>query len=275
METVELAPKKGSGRKNWQFFWFNYDTSYIDETIVPMFQSFGCLAFAMQEEICPSTKKPHIQGYVKFKTKKRWSQFKLTDKISWLNKTQKGTDYDCLMYCTKPESRKEDGKQWTFGFKRPKQLQLVTKTMLRKWQLKIANKFDKPPDMFCRKVYWYYEEKGGFGKSILAKYFVDQRNACVFSGKASDIFNGMRTFIEKNNEGPDIVILDVPRCNLSYISYQAIEKIKDGLLYSGKYEGGQLRFNTPHLIVFANEEPDRSALSEDRWRIHKLNKAPR
>ena len=34
-----------------------------------------------------------------------------------------------------------------------------------------------------------------------------------------------------------------------------------------KYESKPVIRNSPHVIVFANFEPDKSALSEDRWLI--------
>lgn len=70
------------------------------------------------------------------------------------------------------------------------------------------------------------------------------------------------------DEDPKIIICDIPRTNLEYINYGAIESIKNGMIYSGKYEGGQCIFDNPHVVVFANELPDGSKMSRDRWRIH-------
>ena len=51
------------------------------------------------------------------------------------------------------------------------------------------------------------------------------------------------------------------------VSYNAIEQLKDGLVFSSKYEGGVKMFNPPHVIIFANWLPDVKTLSEDRWNI--------
>ena len=60
------------------------------------------------------------------------------------------------------------------------------------------------------------------------------------------------------------------------MSYSAIESLKDGLLFSGKYEGGVKLFPPPHVVIFANFLPDMTKLSIDRWDIHTLlNNPPR
>jgi hypothetical protein len=55
------------------------------------------------------------------------------------------------------------------------------------------------------------------------------------------------------------------------VNYGAIEQIKNGLLFSGKYEGGQCVFNQPHVIVFANAEPKEEQMSMDRWDIREIS----
>jgi len=52
--------------------------------------------------------------------------------------------------------------------------------------------------------------------------------------------------------------------------------LKDGVVFSGKYEGGARLFPPPHVIIFANFLPDFTKLSADRWVIRTLlNNPPR
>ena len=44
-----------------------------------------------------------------------------------------------------------------------------------------------------------------------------------------------------------------------------MENLKDGRLFSEKYEPRIKRFKPPHKFVFANRWPDFSKLSLDRW----------
>jgi len=40
------------------------------------------------------------------------------------------------------------------------------------------------------------------------------------------------------------------------------------MIYSGKYEGGEIFYETPpHVIVLSNEHPKMEMMSYDRWNI--------
>ena len=51
------------------------------------------------------------------------------------------------------------------------------------------------------------------------------------------------------------------------INYQVMESIKNGRVFSAKYESKMKVFDPPHVICFANFEPKREAMSADRWAI--------
>ena len=77
--------------------------------------------------------------------------------------------------------------------------------------------------------------------------------------------------LEKHGKTPELICVNIPRSyDTTYLSYEGLENIKDMLFYSGKYEGGMVVGNSPHLLVFANEAPDLSRLSADRWNIKNI-----
>lgn len=80
--------------------------------------------------------------------------------------------------------------------------------------------------------------------------------------------------VVKTKRPPKIVILNLSRQSEGAFSYASVESIKDGLVFSGKYEGGSKLFPRPHVIVFANWNPDLSKLSLDRWDIRTLLSNP-
>ena len=171
-------------------------------------------------------------------------------------------------YCCKDE-RGEDKRNWRcmWGWKKPRALVKMTYKKLRPYQKKIADKFKEPADpLFSRDIWWFWEPEGNVGKTIMSMYFCDQRDGLVVSGKAHDIFCGVAKEVAEGRT-PELIIFDVPRSSQGYVSYQAIEKIKDGIFYSGKYESGMCRFNRPHVVCFANEPPDEERLSSDRWNV--------
>jgi len=69
---------------------------------------------------------------------------------------------------------------------------------------------------------------------------------------------------------PQIVLFNFTRALEGHVSYTAIESVKDGLVFSGKYEGGTKIFKSPHVIVFSNWHPDVTQLTRDRWEIIQL-----
>ena len=109
----------------------------------------------------------------------------------------------------------------------------------------------------------------GVGKNAFTKYLCAKHDALVVSGKSGDAKYLIVKYQEKHGVYPEIIIFDIPRCNLNYISWESMEKIKDGCFASTKYECDMVLMNAPHILCFANDEPDGN-LSQDRWRIGKI-----
>lgn len=131
------------------------------------------------------------------------------------------------------------------------------------WQKEVLGKSELKPD--GRKVHWYWESDGCVGKSFLARYLCANRNVYyITGGKQQDILFGY------NNE--DIIVYDLPRVCEEHMQavYSTIECFKNGMYLSTKYDSRQRFFNTPHVFVFANYEPDYTMLSQDRWDVIRI-----
>ena len=61
------------------------------------------------------------------------------------------------------------------------------------------------------------------------------------------------------------------RATRSTLIFVGLEHVKDGNFSSTKYGGGQHIFQSPHLLVFANQAPDTRKLTMDRWQIVNLD----
>lgn len=140
----------------------------------------------------------------------------------------------------------------------------VVKTVLDKpykWQQDVLDMLKLPAD--SRKIFWYYDSVGGRGKTHLAKYIVGEFGAYYSrGGKTVDISYAYN--FEK------IVIFDYTRDHEEYVNYGVMEMFKDGMIVSSKYESTVKMVNPPHVLVFANFEPDRSKMSADRWCVTNL-----
>ena len=132
---------------------------------------------------------------------------------------------------------------------------------------KILKLLEETPD--DRTINWYWEETGNVGKSSLVKhiYLKYKDEVAIANGKGNDVRNQINNHVNLAKNNIKIAILDISRTSEEFVSYEVIEQIKNGLMYSGKYEGGVCCFNSPHVIVFANFGPKTESLSEDRWNI--------
>ncbi len=170
-------------------------------------------------------------------------------------------------YVTKEDTRVSG--PWSKGIKgiANEPVKTIKKEDFKMWQNAIHNQIQLDPD--DRTIHWYYDIQGNTGKTSMAKYLVVHCGAFLFKGGSNDMANR----IISSNTPPRVCVMNLSRTQEQYVSYQTIEDLKDGLLCSGKYEGGQLAFNSPHVIIFANFRPDENKLSADRWDIHCIDDA--
>lgn len=129
---------------------------------------------------------------------------------------------------------------------------------LRPWQQWTVDLLGGTPQE--RPVYWFYDPVGGHGKTWLSKYLIQENPGQVFysnGGKSADILFGY--------QGEKIVIFDYTRDYKEFVGYGAMEQLKNGIMYSPKYQSVLKHFDTPHVIIFANFIPDYTKLSRDRW----------
>lgn len=160
-------------------------------------------------------------------------------------------------YCEKDDTRLEG--PYTES-KKP--LKLIN--VLREWQQKLVDQVLKEPD--DRSIHWFYDPVGNAGKTVLAKWLVYHHKAMYFQNSSTkDIAFAM-------NDKCKIAIFDFTRSLEGHINYGALEMIKNGILFSGKYESSMKIMDPPHVLVFANFTPNYEALSKDRWVVTELSK---
>lgn len=252
--------------QRWQFtHWLPKETTVADvakiaDTLDEILLSlFNCKRYVFQLEQAPSTGNLHFQGYCEFKNKKTKNGVKnvIDKKTHW--EPAKRDAHTNWVYCTKDDTRIRG--PWVKGFPMPVKLPITT---FRPWQAKVWDLYQTEPD--DRSIYWFYDYQGGTGKTAMAKYLCIKGDALYVNGKASDVKCAVAQAKEK---GMTIkcVIWGIPRSQEKYVSYAAIEEIKDGIFFSGKYESAQVIINSPHIFVFSNFYPETTALSADRWKI--------
>lgn len=246
------------------FTWNNWNTGTLEH--LELWLEKECDEYHCQKEMGESGT-PHIQGCFRFKSarscKKVFSDIKSI--VPELHLEVSRDWKKSVAYCSKNDTRVGDGPS-NMGKKRiPDPLEGKE---LYEWQKEVIDILEGKPD--DRTVYWYCDRSGNKGKTTLAKsIFTRSPNMLYASGKAADVKCAIASMVEKG-KFPPIVIFDFVRSSESFISYEAIEAVKNGIFFNGKYESGMVVFPVPHVIVFANFMPDEDKLSKDRWQIKNI-----
>lgn len=251
--TITPSPIQISPSKKWCFTFNNYTESDVS-SIVPLFRDKCSMAIIGKEIGENGT--PHLQGYVEFKTKLRPLSLGLPKSIHW--EKSKGNRHENVEYCSK-----EGNVCCRIGL--PEPVRIIKS--LYPWQKRLVEAIAEVPD--DRTIQWIWSTEGGVGKTCFQKYLVVKHDAIILGGKAGDVRNGVVEYMKGNNgRTPGLICINVPRSfDPNYVSYEAFENIKDMCFYSGKYEGGMVCGNPPHLLIFANFSPDFDKMSKDRWNV--------
>lgn len=120
-----------------------------------------------------------------------------------------------------------------------------------------------------RKILWVWDHEGNTGKTQLAKHLVREKN---FQPLPAGTTHHLCGLVKLDKKG---FLFDLSRsafCKENIDStnsfYQALESVKNGILVSHKFAGSE-KFLPEDcvVIVFANDPPNLTRLSIDRWDI--------
>lgn len=211
---------------------------------------------------------PHYQGYLYY-ANARFEKAVSKHFGMWCQAAE--NDKAVERYAQK-EKTKEAGP-WGYGVKgfTPPVVEIEVLEELRDWQKEVDLLTNETPDK--RTIHWYWEAKGNVGKTAIAKYLCVRKDALYVQGKAADVKYALAKMKADEKPMPKIVIFGFTRSNEHFVSYEAIEAVKDGIFFSGKYESGMVLMNSPHVIIFANFPPEAEKLSLDRWRVVEIKEA--
>lgn len=142
-------------------------------------------------------------------------------------------------------------------------------TSLSTWQTDLMALITSPPPP--RKISWWWESTGGVGKSFMARHLVLHHDAVLVQlMKKADMLHLLTKMIRSTTR---CVVFDLTRSSEAgsvTVVYECLEMLSNQFICSGKYDSQSLHIPLMHLIVFSNYEPDRSAMSADRWDVHKI-----
>lgn len=278
--------------RRWCFTINNYTSA--DETIVQAFP-YAYLVYGREKG---EQGTPHLQGYVEFSKRMTLSGCKLLHTTAhW--ESAKGTSHEASTYCKKDQDFFEDGilaperqgkrtdlerlrdaindgernpkrlrQEYSAALKYPsvvRQLLIDTRPKpkcpdicLYEWQKPFVALVQLDPHP--RQIWFVVDPKGNGGKSTFCTYLeaLHDNVQVMKPGRKMDM---AYDFIEETR----ILLMDCPRSRADVLQYDFLEEVKDGRVFSTKYEPVTKRPGPCHVIVFMNEPPDRTKLSLDRF----------
>lgn len=243
---------------------------------------------------------PHLQGYAELKKRTRFNTLKSHLPHGIHVERRKGTAQQASDYCKKDGDYEEVGLMKQPGkrndleilreairagknelelfeisdamFRYPRSVLRYKKLIqesnrpkltleLRPWQQNLMDILMQDPNP--RTIHWYWDPIGATGKTTFSRFLVRNHDAFYTNG-------GKHSDIACAYDNQSIVVFDFTRSQADRVPYSIMEALKNGMLFSGKYESFTKVFSIPHVVAFANFEPDREQLSKDRWNVIKL-----
>jgi hypothetical protein len=136
---------------------------------------------------------------------------------------------------------------------------------MRPWQQSLSDILDGTAD--DRTVIFVVDPVGCMGKSWFAHQYCRYhpgRGQVLTPGRKADMAYALEQSI-------DVLFVDAPRSKQGeYLQYDFLEDVKNGYVFSTKYESRVKRLRKMHVVVMMNECPDMTKLSEDRYHIINL-----
>lgn len=247
--------KQGNEAKHWFLTYFpTYKWNSADTNALLSWCKENCTDAVAGLEITPTTGVQHVHIQLSLKVKKRMTWFKHHfNNIVNCQMTRNGNTAETY-------SLKDNHILFVYPNDIGQHIHdPLEGEQLYDWELNIIEILKTKPDP--RLIYWYWDGQGGTGKSTFCKHLLLNFDNILALEDASkkDILYAVTSNIQT-------VILDFNK-DTEEIPYNAIETLKKGWGFSGKYESKMKMWNTPHIICFANKPPDLDKMMPGRFKV--------
>jgi len=139
----------------------------------------------------------------------------------------------------------------------------VEEHQLYEWQDDLEKTLSIPPN--DREVIFVVDVIGNTGKTWFAKHYTKCHSDAQFMepAKKADMAYALQDKLR-------VLFINVTRTsesnNMDYL-YSFVESVKDGMVFSPKYESRMKYFDKTHVVVMMNQPPNMDLLSADRYNI--------
>ncbi|AXQ65787.1 MAG: putative viral replication protein [Cressdnaviricota sp.] len=284
--------------KNWCFTTNNYNDQHVLR-LRSLIEEDNCNYIIFGKEIGEQGT-PHLQGYIALAKRKRLNQVRTLIPDSHLS-VAKGSAAQNHKYCSKEgdfeeygdipssQGKRSDLEEFKTAVKegtRSKRILVeehtevfakyprfvseylaltqpeppVDEHPLHTWQTILDTKLNGAPN--DREIVFVVDKTGGNGKTWFAKQWIIKHEDSQYleMGKKADMAYALNPEIK-------VLFVNCTRQQAEYMNYSFLESVKDGMVFSTKYESGVKKMQKCHVVVMMNQDPDRELLSEDRYKI--------
>lgn len=247
--TISREPTLGNGAPNpW--------SELTTEELSKWFDMHGADRSCIGEEVGESGYK-HWQCRIVFKKPMSLNQVTLLCGIGhWTATIVRNFDY-----C---EKEGNFYRSWEKALKKFQTMELYN------WQNEVLDHIKKQGD---RRVTCLVDEFGNSGKTTMAKC-ITARHIGAYCPAMDESKDYMAWALAHQTAG--IFVLDIPKSDSRKKNkdlWSAVEQMKNGYLWDKRNHWQEAWIEPPGILVITNEEPDRTALSGDRWDIGFMQKA--
>ncbi len=223
-----------------------------------------CKKWCYQLEQGEQTGYRHFQGRINLKSKQLLTGVKkIFGTANWTPTSNENRNNN--FYVTKDDTR----IQGPWKDNDPKITREVREMKVLPWQQKII---DSSSNYEKRIINFIYDERGGVGKTDLGRY-LDQKQLGIYLPPMKEIKDVMRNIMARPPS--NMYMIDIPRGlhqNKLAELYAGAETIKNGYCYDDRYHWRNRWQDCPQVWIFANELPNWSWLSIDRWKCWIIEK---
>lgn len=248
---------------------FTYSAEHTTKEILEKFLRTHCKKWTFQKESGDETGYVHYQGRISLNVRRRIGECIKLWQTEGLEKVRititSNTNRDNDFYVIKPDGRLEGPWRDTDIDEANIPWDLEDIKEPYPWQQYVLE--DRKTK---RDINVIVDEIGHIGKSSLAKYMVWNKK-----GMFLPLFESHKELVGAVCDMPEqqLYVLDCPRSidiTKANQLWGAIEAIKNGMVYDGRYHFRYKIFGCPEVWVFMNAVPDDTLMSRDRWKFWKV-----
>ncbi|AXQ65761.1 MAG: putative viral replication protein [Cressdnaviricota sp.] len=128
------------------------------------------------------------------------------------------------------------------------------------WQQILEDKLKDPAG--DREIIFVVDTEGNTGKTYYSKLYCSAHPTAQYMEmtKKADMAYALRRDVTH-------LFVNCTRHQTDFLNYSFLEAVKDGMVFSGKYESGTKILGPCHVVVMMNVHPDMEKLSVDRYKI--------